>query len=58
MAKQGMRRPGSGVPKEPHNDAVDVQEIQGKAKTGNEKAGPVNAPNWAREDYKTGDRYQ
>ncbi len=49
MAKQGMRRPD---PKEPHgtesnkithiskNDMPPVPEIQGKAKTGKEKAKP------------------
>ena len=42
MAKKGMRRPGG----------------PGKAKTGNAKAGPINAPNWARDDYKTGDKFQ
>lgn len=47
MAKAGMRRPD---PKQPHgtesnhkmhnpkNDVMPVPEIQGKAKTGNEKA--------------------
>lgn len=50
MAKAGMRRPD---PKEPHgtqsnhkmhiskNDAPPVPEIQGKAKSGKEKANPV-----------------
>lgn len=64
MAKAGMRRPD---PKEPHgtmehpgvhvkkNDQEPVPEIQGKAKYGHVKAGPINAPNWARDDYKTGD---
>ena len=56
MAKKGMRRPGGSD--YPHNEAVDVQEIQGKAKTGNAKAGPINAPNWARDDYKTGEKFQ
>ena len=49
MAKKGMRRPD---PSEPHgtesnkinhfwrNDLPPVPEIQGKAKTGKEKAGP------------------
>lgn len=64
MAKAGMRRPD---PYEKHNHGTEnhnhmnqaknaqaqVPEIQGAAKTGNAKAGPVNAPNWAREDYKT-----
>ncbi len=55
MAKKGMNRPEISDHK--HNEAVDVNEIQGKAKTGNAKAGPVNAPNWARDDYKTGEKY-
>lgn len=55
MAKKGMRRPDG--PEHSHNPAVDVNEIQGKAKTGNAKAGPVNTPNWARDDYKTGEKY-
>ena len=50
MAKQGMRRPD---PEEPHgtesnkkqrfpkNDVKPVPELQGKAKTGNKKAGPI-----------------
>ena len=50
MAKKGMRRPS---PKEPHgtesnkkmqvskNDMPPVPEIQGKAKSGKSKAGPV-----------------
>ncbi|MDF2544107.1 MAG: hypothetical protein K0S47_3825 [Herbinix sp.] len=50
MAKAGMRRPD---PKEPHgtegrqkmnipkNDVPPVPELQGKAKTGNRKAGPI-----------------
>lgn len=50
MAKAGMRRPS---PKEPHgtesnhkmnipkNDFPPVPEIQGKAKSGHEKANPV-----------------
>lgn len=64
MAKAGMRRPDPYDPKNhgtenhhkmnrPKNEAAMVQEIQGKAKTGNAKAGPINAPNWARDDYKT-----
>lgn len=64
MAKAGMRRPD---PSDPHgtesnkrmhhskNSVPPVPEIQGPAKTGNKKAGPVNAPNWARDDYKTGE---
>lgn len=50
MAKAGMKRP---TPKEPHetennlktyiqkNDIAPVQEIQGKAKSGKEKAKPI-----------------
>ena len=50
MAKAGMKRP---APKEPHgtesnrktyipkNDATPVPEIQGKAKSGKEKAKPI-----------------
>lgn len=50
MAKAGMRRPD---PEEPHgtesnkkmhipkNDAEPVPEIQGKAKSGKEKANPI-----------------
>ena len=50
MAKQGMRRPD---PEEPHgtesnkknkrkkNDVPPVPQIQGKAKSGKKKAGPV-----------------
>jgi len=53
MAKAGMRRPD---PREPHgtegiqrmhiprNDNEPVPEIQGKAKAGNKKAGPVFDP--------------
>lgn len=61
MAKAGMRRPDPGEPhgtesnKKMHqskNEVGPVPEIQGKAKTGNAKAGPINAPNWARDDYK------
>ena len=52
MAKAGMRRPD---PKEPHgtesnrkthfpkNDVVPVPELQGKAKSGKEKAKPISA---------------
>lgn len=51
MAKAGMRRPD---PKEPHgtmehigykgkkNDEKPVPEIQGKAKSGHEKANPID----------------
>lgn len=62
MAKAGMRRPDPGQPHgtENHpglhrqkNEAGPVPEIQGKAKNGNAKAGPINAPNWARDDYKS-----
>ncbi|SET32158.1 hypothetical protein [[Clostridium] polysaccharolyticum] len=56
MAKKGMRRPDG--PEHTHNEAADVGEIQGKAKTGNAKAGPIHAPDWARDDYKTGDKFQ
>jgi hypothetical protein len=50
MAKQGMRRPD---PKDPHgtesnhklslpkNDVAPVQELQGKAKKGHERARPL-----------------
>lgn len=50
MAKQGMRRPdvtephGTESNHKPHfdkNDQKAVQEIQGKAKTGNKKAGRI-----------------
>jgi len=53
MAKAGMRRPD---PSDPHgtesnhkqkfekNDQPPVPEIQGKAKTGNKKAGPIGDP--------------
>lgn len=65
MAKAGMRRPSPydknnhGTENHqkmhrPKNEQADVPEIQGPAKTGNAKAGPINAPNWARDDYKTG----
>ena len=39
----------------PKNEQAQVPEIQGAAKNGNAKAGPINAPNWARDDYKTGE---
>lgn len=66
MAKAGMRRPSPydadnhGTEnhhkmKHPKNEQAQVPEIQGAAKNGNAKAGPVNAPNWARDDYKTGE---
>ncbi len=52
MSKQGMGRPE--YTKYSHNDPQEqVPEIQGPAKTGNKKAGPINAPNWARDDYKS-----
>ncbi len=40
MAKQGMKRPEVTHSK-PRNEAPPVPEIQGKAKTGNEKANPI-----------------
>ena len=63
MAKAGMRRPDPYDAKNhgtenrermhhPQNEQAKVPEIQGAAKTGNAKAGPINAPNWARDDYK------
>ena len=69
MAKAGMRRP-SPYDKKNHgtenhqtmhrqkNQQEPVLEIQGAAKAGNSKAGPVNAPNWARKDYKTGNKFK
>lgn len=67
MAKAGMRRPDPYEPdnhgtekhhrmNRPVNGQTQVPEIQGAAKTGNAKAGPIKAPNWARDDYKTGGR--
>lgn len=65
MAKAGMRRP-SPYDKDNHgtenhhplrpekNKQAQVPEIQGAAKNGNAKAGSINAPNWARDDYKAG----
>ena len=64
MAKAGMRRPSPYDPKNhgtqnhqtmnrPKNLQAQVPEIQGAAKTGDAKAGPINAPNWARDDYKS-----
>ena len=50
MAKAGMRRPDPSDPhgtesnnkmKIPRNEVRPVPEIQGKAKTGNKKAGPM-----------------
>ena len=69
MAKAGMRRPDPHDPKNhgtenqhrmPHakNEQAQMPEIQGAAKNGNAKAGPINAPNWAREDYKSGDQFK
>lgn len=66
MAKAGMRRPNPydadnhGTENHhkmnrPENKQAQVPEIQGAAKNGNAKAGPIHAPNWARDDYKTGD---
>lgn len=52
MAKQGMARPNYHD-RNPYDPQEHVPEIQGKAKTGNKKAGPINAPNWARDDYKS-----
>lgn len=57
MAKAGMRRPDPSAPHgtesntrmhKKKNEVDPVPEIQGKAKTGNKKAGPINAPNWDR----------
>ena len=51
MAKAGMKRPDSSEPhgternkkqKHPKNDMPPVPEIQGKAKHGNKKAGPIH----------------
>lgn len=69
MAKAGMRRPSPYDPKNhgtenghkmhhPKNEQAQVPEIQGAAKTGNAKAGPINAPNWARDDYKTSGKHE
>jgi len=53
MAKAGMRRPNPRAPHGtesnktqsfPKNDFPPVPEIQGKAKSGNKKAGPVRDP--------------
>lgn len=38
MAKQGMKRPATNRPK---SDFPPVPEIQGKAKSGKEKAKPI-----------------
>lgn len=42
MAKQGMKRP-SVTHTKPRNEAPPVPEIQGKAKSGKEKAKPIIA---------------
>ena len=63
MAKAGMRRPNPydadnhGTENHhkmnrPENKQAQVPEIQGAAKNGNAKAGPIHAPNWARDDYR------
>lgn len=68
MAKAGMRRPSPYDPKNhgtenqqrmhhPQNEQAQVPEIQGAAKQSKAKAGPINAPNWARDDYKTGSKH-
>ena len=68
MAKAGMRRPDPYDSKNhgtenhhklnrPKNEAAQVPEIQGAAKTGNAKAGQINAPNWARDDYKSSHKH-
>lgn len=65
MAKAGMRRPSPYDSKNhgtenhqkmhrPKNEQAQVPEIQGAAKNGNAEAGPINEPNWARDDYKSG----
>lgn len=50
MAKKGMRRPDTEEPhgtesnrkhRDPKNDMRIVPEIQGKAKTGHDKANPI-----------------
>jgi len=40
MAKQGMKRP-ERTHEKPHNDMPPVPQIQGKAKTGKERAKPI-----------------
>ncbi len=49
MAKQGMKRPSENISTESNkkihhhkNDADPVPEIQGKAKSGHNKAGRIN----------------
>ena len=41
MAKQGMTHPN--VPRGPRNDVSPVAQIQGKARSGKEKAAPIIA---------------
>ena len=41
MAKQGMTHPN--VPRGPRNDVSPVPQIQGKARSGKEKAAPIIA---------------
>ncbi len=68
MAKAGMRRPSPYDPKNhgteyhqtmnrPKNVQSQVPEIQGAAKTSDAKAGPINAPNWARDDYNSSGKH-
>ena len=58
MAKAGMRRPSpydaDNHGTENHHKMNHPKNEQA-AKNGNAKAGPINAPNWARDDYKTGE---
>ncbi|WP_455717310.1 hypothetical protein [Anaerosporobacter sp.] len=69
MAKAGMRRPDPYDPKNhgtekhekmhhPKNVQAQVPEIQGAAKMGKTKAGPISAPNWARDDYKVSAKHE
>lgn len=69
MAKAGMRRPSPYDSKNhgtennqrmhhPKNVQEQVPEIQGAAKTGNAKVGTINAPNWARDDYKISGKHE
>ncbi|MBQ7871088.1 MAG: hypothetical protein IJ357_02995 [Oscillospiraceae bacterium] len=48
MAKQGMKRP-EVTKTHPRNAAPPVPELQGKAKSGKEKAKPVVAGTWGPE---------
>lgn len=48
MAKQGMKRP-EVTKLHPRNDTPPVPQIQGKAKSGKEKAKPVVAGTWGPE---------